>query len=123
MKLSEENFLLYAMHHYEKASVVSIDEFEEDLKRFTYVKKLLNRHYTNDDLKERLILNHIIILYNVFGNHATNMLLFKVEKNQWPGLMTFLLYLNRLPEYIKEFNIKSSDYILDETIINKLREL
>lgn len=123
MKLSEETFLLFAMNNYEKASVVSVAEFEEDLKRFTYVKKLLNRHYIDNDLKERLILNHIIILYNVFGNCTTNMLFFKVVKEQWTGLATFLLYLNRLPEELKEFNIKSSDIHLDEYIIKKLREL
>lgn len=123
MKLTEDSFLLFAMHHYEKASVVSVNEFEEDLKRFTYVKKLLNRHYMDNDLKERLILNHIIILYNVFGNSATNMLFFKVAKEQWSGLATFLLYLNRLPDEIKDLNILSSNIQLDSNIIQKLREL
>lgn len=123
MILTEDNFLVYAMNHYTKASVVSIEEFEEDLNRFKYLKKLLNRYYTDEDLKERLILNHIIILYNVFGNYTTNMLFFKIPKSQWSALATFLLYLNRLPEEIKEHNIQSTDIILDTVIIQKLRVL
>ena len=123
MKLTEDNFLLFAMRSYDKASVVSITEFEEDLLRFKYLKKLLTRYYQNGDLKERLILNHLIILYNVFGKNATNMLFFKIPKVYWPGLITFLVYLNRMPNDVPEHNLKSSDLDLDENIIQSLRSI
>jgi len=123
IKLTEENFLLHAMNHYDKASVVSIEEFENDLSRFKYLKKLFNRYYINKDLNDRLILNHIIILYNVFGDMATNMLLYKIPKHQWPSLLAFIVYLNRLPEYILEYNLQSSDITLDESVVKRLREL
>jgi hypothetical protein len=98
MKLTESNFLLYAMHHYDNPQCSSVDEFEEDLKRFLYLKKLFSRYKNNGELRERLILNHIIVLYNVFNEAATDMLFLKLEKEYEPQLVTFLIYLNRLSE-------------------------
>ena len=117
MKLSEDNFLLYAMHHYDNTQCHSIQEFEEDLKRFLYLRKLLNRYKKDGDLKERLILNHIIVLYNLFGDALTDMLFFKIEEEYWPTLVTFLVYLNRIPED------QYSDIQLDQHVISVLRKI
>lgn len=117
MKLSEDNFLVYAMRHYDNQQCHSITEFEEDLKKFLYIRKLLNRYKKDGDLKERLILNHIIVLYNLFGDASTEMLFFKIEKEYWPALVTFLVYLNRIPEE------RSADIVLDQNIVSVLRKI
>ena len=122
-KLSENNFLLYAMHHYDNPQCHSIEEFEEDLKKFLYLKKLLSRYKRDGELRERLILNHIIVLYNVFGEATTNMLFYKIDKDYWDTLITFLVYLDRMPETIIEYSIKLSDIPLDETVISTLRKI
>ena len=122
-KLSENNFLLYAMHHYDNPQCHSIEEFEEDLKKFLYLKKLLSRYKRDGELRERLILNHIIVLYNVFGEATTNMLFYKIDKDYWDTLITFLVYLERMPETIIEYSIKLSDIPLDETVISTLRKI
>jgi len=122
-KLNENNFLLYAMHHYDNPQCHSIEEFEEDLKKFLYLKKLLSRYKRDGELRERLILNHIIVLYNVFGEATTNMLFYKIDKEYWDTLITFLVYLERMPETIIEYSIKLSDIPLDETVISTLRKI
>lgn len=105
------------MNSYANHQCTSIKEFKEDLKRFSHLQKLLNRYSRDGDLKERLILNHIIVIYNLFGNAATNMLFFKISEQNWSALMTFLVYLNRIPED------KLSYIALDQTVINILRKL
>lgn len=122
-KLCENNFLLYAMHHYDNPQCHSLEEFEEDLKKFLYLKKLLSRYKKDGELRERLILNHIIVLYNVFGDAATNMLFYKIDAECWSSLVTFLVYLERMPEYVAEHTIKLSDVVLDEKIISALRKI
>lgn len=122
-KLNENNFLVYAMHHYDNPQCHSVQEFEEDLKKFLYLKKLLGRYKNNGELRERLILNHIIVLYNIFGEAATRMLFHKIDESCWDALVTFLVYLNRMPESLPEFGIVSSDIKLDEDIINVLRKI
>jgi hypothetical protein len=119
--LNENNFLVYAMHHYDNPQCHSLEEFEEDLKRFLYLKKLLSRYKKDGELRERLILNHIIVLYNVFGDATTNMLFYKIDSSYWSVLITFLVYLERMPEEIPEYSIKLSDYMLDERVISSLR--
>jgi hypothetical protein len=122
-KLNENNFLLYAMNHYDNPQCHSLEEFDEDLKKFLYLKKLITRYKKDNDLKERLILNHIIVLYNVFGVNATRMLFYKVDKDYWDVLVTFLIYLGYMPEAIPEYNIILSDIKLDEKVIAVLRKL
>lgn len=122
-KLNEDNFLLFAMHHYDNPQCHSMAEFEEDLRKFLYLKKLIGRYKSNGELRERLILNHIIVLYNIFGNAATRMLFYKLDKDYWDVLVTFLLYLNRMPETIPEYNLKLSDIKLDEKVIDVLRKI
>ena len=122
-KLNESNFILYAMHHYDNPQCNSVQEFEEDLKKFLYLKKLFSRYKNNGELRERLILNHIIVLYNIFGDAATRMLFYKIDETCWDSLATFLVYLERMPEKVSEYGIVLSDIKLDETIIHTLREI
>jgi hypothetical protein len=122
-QLSEDNFLLFAMHHYNNVQCSSLEEFETDLKRFLYLKKLFSRYKNGGELKERLILNHIIVLYNLFGDNATTMLFYKIDKEYWNSLITFLIFLNRMPEQVPEYSVVTSDYALDETVIESLRKI
>jgi len=121
--LTEDNFLTYAMHHYDNSQCYSLEEFNDDLKRFLYLKKLFNRYKNECDLKENLILNHLIVIYNIFGDNATNMLFFKIEKEYWDTLVTFLVFLNRMPEELPQYGIKLSRVKLDEYIIQILRKI
>ena len=121
--LTEDNFLTYAMHHYDNSQCYSLEEFNDDLKRFLYLKKLFSRYKNECDLKENLILNHLIVIYNIFGDEATNMLFFKIEKEYWTTLITFLVFLNRMPEELPQYKIKLSHVELDEYIIQILRKI
>lgn len=123
MKLNDDNFLLYAMHHYDNPQCHNITEFEEDLKRFFYIKKLFSRYRADGIVRERLVLNHIIVLYNLFGDATTNMLFHKINKEDWSTLVTFLVYLNRMPESVEFHNIKLSDVPLDEPVVKVLRNI
>lgn len=122
-KLNDGNFLVFAMHHYDNPQCHSLAEFEEDIKKFLYLKKLLSRYKNNGELRERLILNHIIVLYNIFGEPATRMLFHKIDETCWDSLVTFLVYLGRMPETLPEFGIVLSNVVLDETIIATLRKI
>jgi hypothetical protein len=122
-KLNDANFLIYAMHNYDNPQCHSVAEFEDDLKKFIYLKKLIYRYKNAGELRERLILNHIIVLYNIFGEATTKMLFYKIEEELWPQLITFLVYLNRMPETIPEYGIDLIDIKLDETIIAVLRKI
>ena len=121
MKLDDNNFVQYAMKHYDNPQCHSTQEFEEDLKRFLYLQKLFSRYKRNGELRERLILNHIIVIYNLFGDGATKMLFYKIADEYWNQLVTFLVYLNRMPDMIPDSGIKSSDVQLDQNIITTLR--
>lgn len=121
--LTEDNFLQYAMHHYDNSQCYSLEEFNDDLKRFLYLKKLFSRYKHECDLKENLILNHLIVIYNIFGDSATNMLFFKIEEEYWDTLVTFLIFLNRMPEDIPQYGIKLSEIKLDDYIIQTLRKI
>jgi hypothetical protein len=121
--LTEDNFLTYAMHHYDNTQCYSLEEFNDDLKRFLYLKKLFNRYHNECDLKENLILNHLVVIYNIFGDNATNMLFFKIEKEYWAYLTTFLVFLDRMPEELPQYSIKLAEVKLDEYIIQSLRKI
>jgi hypothetical protein len=122
-KLTDDNFLVFAMHHYDNPQCHSLNEFEDDIKKFIYLKKLIYRYKNTGELKERLIINHIVVLHNIFGTVTTRMLFFKIEESLWPQLVTFLVFLNIMPEEIPEFGIKLSDISLDEKIIAVLRKI
>ncbi|MDB9980523.1 hypothetical protein OAD61_00275 [bacterium] len=100
MILTESTFLLFASKHYDNPQCSDISEFEEDLKRFQYLRKLFGRYRQDADLKERLILNHLIIVYNVFGPEATNMLFMKLHEFH-DCLKPFVEYLNYMPAVIQ----------------------
>lgn len=98
-ELTEKNFLLYAANNYNYPRCLDVKEFHEDLNRLKYIKKLLNKYQEKSILQERLILNHLIIIHNVFNiSAATRMCFFKIKETHWPTLKTFLLYLNYIPE-------------------------
>lgn len=126
-ELNEDNFILYAIKHYDNPNCKGMAEFLDDLKRFKYLKRLLRKYNVTKDLKERLVLNHIIIIYNLFGSEAaTKMLFYKIEKKFWPQLKTFLVFLNYMPLKIivsKGVEILESDIPLDENILEILRKI
>jgi hypothetical protein len=124
MKLTESTFLLFASKHYDNPQCSDITEFEEDLKRFQYLRKLFGRYQQDDDLKERLILNHLIIIYNVFGPEATNMLFMKLQEYH-EYLKPFVEYLNFMPPIIKyeDVMLHKDNISSDEGIIEKLKEI
>lgn len=120
MILTESTFLLYASKHYDNPQCSDISEFEEDLKRFQYLRKLFGRYRQDNDLKERLILNHLIIIYNVFGPEATNMLFMKLHEFH-DCLKPFVEYLNFMPTVIQyEDVIISKDNINEDESIAEL---
>ena len=123
MKLDDNNFVQYAMKHYDNPQCTSAQEFEEDLKRFLYLQKLFSRYKRNGELRERLILNHIIVIYNLFGDGTTNMLFYKIAEEYWNQLVTFLIYLNRMPDVIPYTKLSASDFILDQNIVTTLRKI
>ena len=96
-ELDHENWLFFAIKHYNNPLSVTYQDFEEDLKRFKYIKRLLKRYETTGELKTHLILNHVIVLYNVFGEAATPLLFYKTEATYWRQIKAFMLFLNRLP--------------------------
>jgi hypothetical protein len=98
-ELNEDNFLLFAIRYYENPQAVTKEDFEKDLNHFKYIKRLLKRYKKSGELKTHLILNHFIILYNIFGEATTPMLFFKIEQDLWPSVKSFIIFLNRLPEY------------------------
>ena len=100
-ELNEENFLIFAIKNYDNPQAVTREDFEKDLNHFKYIKRLLKRYQNTGQLKVQLILNHFIILYNVFGEAATPMVFYKIEKELWPSIKSFILFLNKLPEYPK----------------------
>tara|TARA_Y100000780_G_C13577939_1_gene375540 strand:+ start:32 stop:445 length:414 start_codon:yes stop_codon:yes gene_type:complete len=125
--LNEKNFLLYAMKHYDNPQCVEVEEFTDDLRKIKYIKRLFNQYAMDGTLKERLLLNHIIVFYNVFPvRAATRILFYKIEEKFWPMLKTFLVYLHFMPEdKIESINGKEilvSDLLMDQGIIDSLRE-
>ena len=124
--LTDANFLMFAMKEYTNQQCTNIDEFYDDLKKIKYIKRLINRFLESGKLKEILILNHLIVFYNVFDNKAaTRLLFFKIEDKYWSVLKTFLIYLSMMPEIVKGIggkDIISSDIQLNQEVIDKLRD-
>jgi len=117
-KLTARNFELYASHHYSNPEATDIEEFKEDLSRFKYLKRLLKRYEMSGDLQERLILNHLIVIYNVFGVEAADrMVWFKINEEHYSYIKPFLVFLN----YLKEDD--KIDIGLDKEIVKRLREI
>ena len=125
--LTEENIMIYVMKYYDNPSCHGVHELVEDYDRIKYIKRLLKRYQAKGVLKERLILNHIIVIYNVFGiEAATRILFFRLEEDLWPILKTFLVFLSEMPDKVHGINgkdIVSSDIPLDAPLIAKLRKI
>ena len=122
-ELTNENYLMFALLHYDNPHCVDIKEYFEDVRKLKYIKRLFNRYKEDDVMKERLILNHLISFYNVFDNEAaTRLLFFRVGEEYHSLLKTFLVFLNRMPEKIND-NLYSSDIQLDKEITEILRKL
>jgi hypothetical protein len=110
-ELNESNYLLFAIKFYDNPQAVTREDFDEDLKRIRYIKKLLKRYKNTGELKTHLILNHLTVLFNVFNDAAVPLLFYNLEKELWPSIKSFLIFLNRLPEYPKtEINDIEQDY-------------
>lgn len=117
-ELTEDNLFLYAAKHYYNPQFSDIDEFYEDLKRFKYIKRLINRYIENDDLAERLILNHLIVVFNSFGIEAAlNILELKLENRHWPVVKPFLIYL----KYIRYDQY--TEIVMDPIVVETLRKI
>jgi hypothetical protein len=118
---------MYAIKNYDNPSCVGMDEFLDDLKRFKYIKRLLRKHNVGKELKERLILNHIIVLGNLFGVEATTkMLFFKLEKKFWPQIKAFLIFLNYMPLKTivsKGVEILETEILVDEIVLENLKKI
>ena len=124
--LTEDNFTIYAMKSYNSPHCI-MSEFEGDIKRTKYLKKLFRKYKKSNILKERLILNHIILIYNVFGvEAATRILFYRIDERDYDILKTFLLYLNYMPDRVEGINgknIDSSTIMVDMNIAEILRKL
>lgn len=117
-ELTEDNLFIFAAKHYYNPLGVDAEEFEEDLKRFKYVKRLINRYLESDKLSERLILNHLIVIFNVFGIEASLAILdLKMEKEHWPVLKPFLLFLRAIR------NDQYTGIYQDPIVVNELRKI
>jgi hypothetical protein len=124
--LTSENILLYAVKAYDKPNCI-MSEFKEDMKRFNYLKRLFRRYRKDGEVKDRLIINHLVVLYNVFGVEvATRILFYKMSKDDFSALKTYLLFLNYMPNVvrgIKGNDIISSDIPVDMIIADTLRNI
>ena len=117
-ELTEKNLFLYAAKHYKNPNFSDIDDFYEDLKRFKYIKRLLNRYIESDELSERLILNHLIVVFNMFGIEAAlEILNLKLEDKHWPVMKPFLVFL----KYIR--NDQYTGITMDPNVIEVLRKI
>lgn len=119
-ELNEENYIIFAIKNYDNPQSSTIEDFEEDMQRFKWIKRLLKRNKNNGTLNIPLLINHFIILYNVFGDAATPLLFYKLDKDFWSIVKTFIVYLGRLPEYPKT---SIHDISIDEDCLSQLRKI
>jgi hypothetical protein len=119
-ELNEGNYLLFAIKFYNNPQAVTRDDFESDLKRIRYIKRLLKRYKNTGELKVHLILNHLIILFNVFDDATVPLLFYHLEQDLWPSIKSFLVFLNRIPEYPRT---KINEIDLDDNCLNQLQTI
>ena len=115
-ELNEGNYMLFAIKFYDNPQAVTKDDFESDLKRIRYIKRLLKRYKNTGELKIHLILNHLIILFNVFNEATVALLFYNLEEDLWPSIKSFLIFLRRVPEYPKSHvhGILEDEYCIKE---------
>jgi hypothetical protein len=125
--LTGDTFLMYAMKNYDNPSCGGVKDFNDDLKRLRYIKRLLGRYRVTGEIKERLVINHLVVFYNVFGvEAATRMLFYKIGQGLWPELKTFLVYLNYMPQTVivsRGVFLPESEIPLDPVLVDILRNL
>jgi hypothetical protein len=126
-KIDDSNFILFAAHFYDNPQCMDESEFFDDLKRFKYLKRLFNKYHETGELKERLILNHLVVLYNLFGDSTTRMLFFKL-RDYLDILKPFLILISRLPEKVEGIGIEgkvyaTSDITEDAHVVDILRSI
>ena len=107
-ELNEDNYILFAIKYYDNPQAVTKDDFFEDLSRFKYIKKLLRRYVKSGELKTTLLINHFIIVFNVFNDAALPLLFYKIESQYWPILKAFMVFLNRMPEHVDTTDVDES---------------
>jgi hypothetical protein len=119
-ELNEDNFLLFAIKNYENPQAVTKEDFQKDLNHFKYIKRLLKRYKKTGELKTHLLINHFIVLYNIFGEATTPMLFFKIDSDMWSQVKTFILFLNRLPQHPKTY---IHDITVDLNCLTQLQKI
>ena len=119
-ELNKENFLLFAIKYYDNPAASTQDEFEEDLKRFKYVKRWLKKYHESGDINSHLLLNHIIVIFNCWQDAALPMFFYKIDEKYWSYLKSFFIFLERIPEYPHTI---LDDIELDLNILNELKGL
>ena len=119
-ELNENNYMLFAIKFYDNPHALTKEEFEDDLKRIKYVKRLLKRYKNTGVLKTHLILNHLTVLFNVFGEAAVPLLFYNLEEDLWPDIKSFLMFLRRIPEYPKSHIHGIPE---DQTCIDELQSI
>ena len=119
-ELNENNYILFAIKYYENPQSVTMEDFESDLKRIRYIKRLLKRYKNTGELKTHLVLNNLIILFNVFNDAAVPLLFYNLESELWPSIKSFLIFLNRLPEYPKT---QIHDIVEDSECLSQLQQI
>ena len=118
-ELNDSNYVIFAIKNYENPQAVTKEDFDRDLNHFKYIKRLLKRYRNTGELKSQLILNHFIVLYNIFGEATTPMLFFKIERELWSVMKTFIVFLNKLPEYPRCY---IHEIEIDDDCLEKLQQ-
>jgi hypothetical protein len=119
-ELNESNYIMFAIKHYENPQAVTQEDFYDDMKRFKWIKRLLNKYKNTGEMNIHLLVNHFIILYNTFGDATTPLLFYRIDEELWGVLKTFIIYLERLPEYPKS---SIHDIEIDQNCLQMLKEL
>ncbi len=119
-ELNEDNYLLFAIKFYDNPHAVTREDFEEDLKKIKYVKRLLRRYINTNTLKTHLILNHLTVLFNVFGDAAVPLLFYNLEKDLWSPIKSFLVFLHKLPEFPRSV---IDDIVIDQYCLDQLENI
>jgi len=118
--LNDDNYLLFAIKFYDNPHAVTREDFDDDLKKIKYVKRLLRRYKNTNVLKTHLILNHLTVLFNVFGDAAVPLLFYNLEEDLWSAIKSFLIFLNKLPEFPRS---QVDDIAIDPYCIEKLENI
>lgn len=122
--LTEDNFEFFAIKNYDDPNCSGVHEFREEMLRFKYLNRLLNKYEENGEMKENLVLNHLVVLFNIFNDAALNMLFYRVAERHWPILVPFLIFINRMPEEVHVSSTRTvhdSDIRIDMNVVNRLR--